>query len=207
MTPYITSKLTQLTGNPLVRRFIAAKRSALDIPGAMNSGKIVFIKLAKGVTGEYDTKLIATLLCMRIMQAGMARATMSPEQRRPCRFYFDEYQNAHGQPIAAILAEARKYAIAVTLANQSLGQVTGRIGHDDAGDAALANAANLIVFRIGAVDAARLAPWLMPEISWHELMRLPDFHAIARVLANGNPIPPQVVRTPPPPQPSYSRPA
>lgn len=201
MTPYVTSKLAQLTGNPLVRRFISAKDSKLDIRDVMNSGKILLVKLAKGITGEYDTKLLATLLCMRIMQSGMSRATMAPEQRRPCRFYFDEFQNAHGQPIAAILAEARKYGISATLANQSLGQVTGRSGLDDAGDAALANAANLIVFRIGAVDAARIAPWLQPEINWHELMRLPDFRAVTRVLINGKPAPPQIVRTPSPPTP------
>lgn len=199
MIPYVTTKLAQLTGNPLVRRFISAKRSTLDLRKAMDTGQIVLIKLAKGIIGEFDTKLIATLLSMRIMQSGMARATLRPEQRRPCRFYFDEYQNAHGGPLATLLAESRKYGISVTLANQSLGQVTGRSGNDDAGNAALANAANLIVFRVGAIDAAHLAPWLQPEIKWDELMRLPDYHAVVRVLSSGRPMPPRVMRTLPPP--------
>ncbi|UPK23394.1 type IV secretion system DNA-binding domain-containing protein [Bradyrhizobium sp. 131] len=199
MTPYVTSKIVQLTGNSLVRRFISPERATLDLRKAMDTGQIVLIKLAKGIIGELDTKLIATLLSMRIMQSGMARANMPPDQRRPCRLYFDEYQNAHGEPLAALLAESRKYGISVTLANQSLGQVTGRSGNDDAGNAALANAANLIVFRLGAIDAAHLAPWLQPEIKRDELMRLPDFHAVARVLSKGRPVPPRIMRTLPPP--------
>ncbi len=198
MAPYITSKLSQLTGNPQVRRFISARRSQLDLRAAMDEGRIVLIRIAKGVLGEYDASLIATLLTLRIMQAGMARAAMPPADRRVCHFYFDEFQNAHGKPIATILAEARKFGLSVVLSNQSIGQVTGR-GNFDAGDAALANAANLIVFRIGAIDAARLAPWLQPEVTWHDLMRLPDFHAITRVLANGRPLPPLQIKTLPPP--------
>ena len=75
----------------------------------------------------------------------------------------------------------------MVLANQSLSQVDGRARRADTGAAALANAANLVVFRVGAPDAARLAPWFAPETDWPDLCRLPDFHAFARVLQNGRP--------------------
>lgn len=199
VAPYIACKLTQLTGNPLVRRMIGVRKSGLDLRSAMNDGGIVLIKLAKGLIGDYDATLIATLLTIRIAQVGMARATLPPERRCPIRVYIDEFQNCSGESLTAMLAESRKYGISLTLANQSLSQIDGRGTHNDAGEAALANAANLVVFRVGAPDAARLAPWFEPEMNWQELCRLPDFQAAVRVLENGRPGPARAIELAPPP--------
>jgi hypothetical protein len=199
VTPYIVCKLTQLTGNPLVRRVIDVRQSHLDLRSAMDNGRVVLIKLAKGLIGDYDTSLIATLLSIRIAQIGMARAAIPPERRRAVRLYIDEFQNCAGEVLASMLAESRKYGISLTLANQSLSQIDGRGTHNNAGEAALANAANLVVCRVGAPDADRLAPWFEPDLLRQELCRLPDFHAAVRVLDQGRPAPVGIVRLPDPP--------
>ena len=199
VAPYIVCKLAQITGNPLVRRMIEGRRSTLDLRGIMDGGGVAFIKLAKGLVGGYDATLLATLLTIRIAQAGMARANLSPDLRRPVRVYIDEFQNCAGGSLSDMLAEARKYGVSLTLANQSLTQVDGQGDHNNAGPAVLANAANLVVFRVGAQDARALASWFDPDISWQELCRLPDFYAATRVLDNGRPMPSRVMRLPPPP--------
>jgi hypothetical protein len=136
---------------------------------------------------------------MTIAQAGMARAALPRNERRPVRLYIDEFQTCAGDGLADILAEARKFGLSLVLANQSLGQVDG-IGHKPGtGAAALANAANLIAFRVGAPDAARLGPWFAPDLPWTELCRLRDFHAAVRVLDDGRPAPAHVIRMEPPP--------
>ncbi len=187
VVPYIACKLTQFTGNPLVRRMIEARRSTLNLRHIMDHGGIALIKIAKGLIGEYDTVLLTTLMTIRIAQAGMARASIAPGTRRPVRVYIDEFQNSVGESLSDMLAESRKYGISMTLANQSLFQVDGRGSHSNTGLAALANAANVLALRVGPPDAAKLAPWFAPEVSWQELCRMPDFHAAARVLQNGRP--------------------
>jgi hypothetical protein len=198
VAPYIACKLTQFTGNPLVRRMIEARQSTLDFRQIMDQGGIALIKIAKGLIGEYDTTLLTTLMTIRIAQAGMARAALPPETRRPVRVYIDEFQNSVGESLADMLAESRKYGLSMILANQSLSQVDGRGSHSNAGLAALANAANILALRVGPPDAAKLAPWFAPEISWQELCRMPDFHAAARVLKAGEPAPARVIALPAP---------
>jgi len=200
IAPYIVSKLTQLTGNPLIRRVIGVRESTLDLRAAMDSGAIVLLKLAKGLIGEYDATIVATLMVVRIAQAGMARAALRPEERRPVRIYIDEFQTCAGDALGDMLAESRKYGISLTLANQSLSQVDGKGRRNDAGEAALANAANLMAFRLGASDAIRLAPWFAPEFEWQQLCRLPDFQAAVRTLDDGYPVPPRSMLIKPPHQ-------
>jgi hypothetical protein len=108
VAPYIVCKLSQITGNPLVRRMIEARRSTLDLRAVMDRGGVALVKLAKGLIGEYNAKLLATLLVIRIAQAAMARASLSPAARRPVRVYIDEFQNCAGGALGDMLAESRK---------------------------------------------------------------------------------------------------
>jgi hypothetical protein len=199
IAPYITCKLAQFTGNPLLRRILCGRGPGLDLSSAMRQGRIIIIKAPKGLLGQSDTELLCALIVMAIAQAGMARAALPRNERRPVRLYIDEFQTCAGDGLADILAEARKFGLSLVLANQSLGQVDG-IGHKPGtGAAALANAANLIAFRVGAPDAARLGPWFAPDLPWTELCRLRDFHAAVRVLDDGRPAPAHVIRMEPPP--------
>jgi hypothetical protein len=118
----------------------------------------------------------------------MGRATQPSQSRRPVRVYIDEFQICACDALHDMLAETRKYGLSLNLANQSLSQVDGRGGRSDAGHAVLANAANLVAFRLGAPDAMMLTPWFAPDVEWPEICRLPDFHAVVRVLDGGRPI-------------------
>jgi hypothetical protein len=199
IAPYITCKLAQFTGNPLLRRILCGRGPGLDLSSAMRQGRIIIIKAPKGLLGQSDTELLCALVVMAIAQAGMARAALPRNERRPVRLYIDEFQTCAGDGLADVLAEARKFGLSLVLANQSLGQVDG-IGHKPGtGAAALANAANLIAFRVGAPDAARLGPWFAPDLPWTELCRLRDFHAAVRVLDDGRPAPAHVIRMERPP--------
>ena len=65
-----------------------------------------------------------------------------------------------------------------------MAQFNGKGDHNCAGEAALANPANLIAFRVGAPDAAPLAPWFAPDIDRHRRCALPDFQAAVRTLSD-----------------------
>ncbi len=199
IAPYITCKLAQFTGNPQMRRILCGVQPGLDLAGAMDDGKIVILKMSKGLMGQSDCELLCAIACLRIAQAGMARAAKPKDQRRPVRIYVDEFQNCAGNSLGDMLAESRKFGISLVLANQSLSQVNGDSRRPDTGAAALANAANLIAFRVGAPDAVRLGPWFAPDVAWSDLTRSPDFHAVARVLNHGRPAPAALIRMAPGP--------
>ena len=199
IAPYITCKLAQVTGNPTMRRLLCRQEGNIDLRQAMDAGRIVILKAPSGLIGRSDVELLAAVTVSQIAGAAMSRADVSRASRRPCRVYIDEFQNCAGPALSSLLAEARKFGISLVLANQSLSQVDGGRHRPATGDAALANAANLVAFRVGAPDAARLAPWFAPDISGQELCRLPDFHAAVRCLDQGRPTEPQILRMAPPP--------
>ena len=53
---------------------------------------------------------------------------------------------------------------------------------------------NLFLFRLGAPDAERLAVYVRPQFSAQALQNLPNFHAVARMLVEGEPTRPFVLQ-------------
>jgi Helicase HerA, central domain/Type IV secretion-system coupling protein DNA-binding domain len=184
VTPYVTSKLTRLIGTAQARRIFSAAGHGIDFAAAMDTGKILILRCPKGELGEGLAGLIMAAALMQIQEAAMARA--SRRDRKPVRLYVDEFQGARGLALSTLLAEGRKFGVSLTLANQSLGQIDGARDRS-LGAAILANVANLLVFRVGAPDAERLAPWLDRPERWRDLCNLPDFRMTGRILANGRP--------------------
>jgi hypothetical protein len=190
IAPYICSKLTQFTGNPLLRPIITAPRTTLDIPGAMGRGDTVLVNLARGLIGEHDSALLGGLITIRIFCAAMARAALPPDRRRPVRVYLDEFATYATGTLTQMLAECRKFGLELVLAGQSLDQVDGRADRPDVAHAILANVGSILAFRTGPNDARRLADWFAPEITPATLSRLPDHRLVARLLDRGLPAAP-----------------
>jgi Helicase HerA, central domain/Type IV secretion-system coupling protein DNA-binding domain len=184
VTPYVTSKLTRLIGTAQARRIFSAPGHGIDFAAAMDAGKILILRCPKGELGEGLAGLVMAAALMQIQEAAMARA--SRQDRKPVRLYVDEFHGARGLALSTLLAEGRKFGVSLTLANQSLGQIDGARDRS-LGAAILANVANLLVFRVGAPDAERLAPWLDRPERWRDLCNLPDFRMTGRILANGRP--------------------
>lgn len=195
IAPYICSKLTQFTGNPLLRPIITAPRTTLDLPSAMDRGDTVLVNLAKGLIGEHDAALLGSLVTIRIFCAAMARSALSPDQRRPVRVYLDEFATYATGALTQMLAECRKFGLELVLAGQSLDQVDGRADRPDVAHAILANVGSILAFRTGPNDARRLADWIGHEITPADLSQLPDHRLVARLLNSGIPAAPTSIWT------------
>ncbi len=209
LTPYVTSKLNQFTHNPLLRPIVGQARSTVDFRGLMDRGNILLVNLPKGILGDLDARLLGMILMGKIFQAGLARASRPEGRRRPFHLFVDEFQNFSTETASHMLSEARKFGLCLVLANQSLQQIgqyaapgQALAGAGGVLPAVLGNAGNLVVFRTGPLDAPHLAPFVGPTVGGQDLQHLPDFHAVVRLLANGTPLPPFVVRTRPPASPS-----
>ncbi len=198
VAPYIVSKLTQITGSPLLAPILGATESSLDFQDILNEGKICLINLAKGEVGSKDAAFAGGLLSIRLAMAAQARARLPENQRRAVTVYMDEFQTYATEMLSDMMSEVRKFGLRMVLANQTLSQIDGRGFRVDTSGGILGNVANLVVFRVGVPDAEILARWFVPHFSVEELTQLPDYHAAVRLLANGKPLPPMIFATLPP---------
>ena len=213
-TAPILNKLGKVLADNRLRNIVAQPKSTIDLRRIMDEGRILIVNLAKGPLGEGTSHLLGALLSTALATAALSRADTPEAERRPFNLYADEFQNYASNGFAVILSEARKYALALTLGHQYLGQLPETLKH-----AVLGNAASFVAFRIGAEDAPLLAAHLAlkAEIETtgmgsratapvEQLVRLPDFHAVARTLLDDTPTEATFLDMLPPPETINHRP-
>lgn len=213
-TAPILNKLGKVLADNRLRNIVAQPKSTIDLRRVMDEGRIFIVNLAKGPIGEGTSHLLGALLSTALATAALSRADTPEHQRRPFYLYADEFQNYASNGFAVILSEARKYALSLTLGHQYLGQLP-----DNLRQAVLGNAASFVAFRVGAEDAPLLAAHLSlkPEVEMsgmgyrsteavEQLVRLPDFHVIARSLDDDAPTEATFLEMLRPPKPINHRP-
>lgn len=197
MTPYLTAKLDGLVNSGFVSKVICRRNSTLHMEKIMNKRGILLVNLSKGLIGAKESRLLGLVLMTQIFSAALGRALLPTAERVPCHLYVDEFQNFVSASVASMMSEARKFGLRLTLANQTLGQLSANHGHQGLLDAVLGNVGNLIAFRLGVRDAEYLGPFTRPFAS-EQMQRLPNFHAFARVLTAEGPVEPVIMKTLPP---------
>lgn len=193
--PYITSKLNQFTTNAILRPIIGQPKSTIDFTEALDKGKILLVNLSKGLLGELDTQLLGMLVIGKLFSCAMARVTMEKTKRRSMFLYVDEFQNFTTDSVAYLISEARKFGLNLILANQNLSQLSVNPGKHNILDSVLGNVGSIFLFRLGAVDSAKLEVYTRPQLWADDLQELPDFHVAARMLMDNTPQKPFVFKT------------
>ena len=118
-----------------------------------------------------------------------------PSKRPDATLIIDEAQNflTLANSLDTMLAEARKYRLAMTLSHQDLAQFPRELLA-----AASANARNKIYFSCAPEDARVLARHTLPELDEHDLTHLDAYTAVARLVADGRQMPAFTMKTRPP---------
>lgn len=197
VAPYITSKLNQFVHNALLRPIIGQPKSSINFREIMDSGRILLVNLSKGMLGELDTQLLGMLIIGKLFSSAMGRVKLPPEKRRTMYLYIDEFQNFTTDSVAFLLSEARKFGLALTLANQNLAQLRVNSGHHSILDSVLGNVGSTFMLRLGIVDADVMQIYTKPEMDGQDLQNQADFHVAARMLNRNAPGKPFVFRTMP----------
>ena len=172
-------------------RAVLTRRFAADLLGSAQStfslakvldGGILLARLPKGILGDDTCRLVGSLLLAGIWQAATARAARPEAARRDAAVYVDECQNFLHLPgsLDDVLAEARGYHLALTLAHQHLGQL-GR----DLSDGVAANARNKIFFTTSPDDARILARYVGPYLTQADLCHLDRYQVACRLVVDG----------------------
>lgn len=182
---YIASKFGRFVTNKMIRNIIGQSKSTLNFREAMDTGKIVFLKLSKGLLGEEDANFLGLVLVPKILAAALSRQDIPKEQRRPFNLYVDEFQNFATPDFAQMLSEVRKYGVSLTLANQFVSQLDEQVR-----DAIFGNVGTLMTYRVGMQDAAILAKEYEPVFNESDLTNVPAQVIYTKTIVNSTPVPP-----------------
>ena len=118
----IQNKVGQFLSTSIIRNILAQEKSTIDVRDIMDTNKILIVNLSKGRIGEDASRLLGGLLVTKMQLAAMERVDIPEEERQDFYLYIDEFQNFATESFANILSEARKYRLALVLANQYISQ-------------------------------------------------------------------------------------
>lgn len=180
VTAPLQNKLGALLTDPRMRTIITASESSFNLKLLMDEGKVLLANLSRGQIGEGPAQLLGGLLAARIGLEGLARADRLQQNRRDFCLYLDEFQMFATESFVSMLAELRKYRVALVLANQYLRQLPIKIR-----DAVVGNVGTLICFRLSADDASCLAREFSPTFEAEDLVCLPNFNICMRLMIDG----------------------
>src|SRR5436190_10069746 len=138
--------------NPPIRNILGEVKSKIDFRFMMDTGRVFIANLSKGKLGAEKANLLGSLLVTQFQLAAMKRAELPEEQRRDFHLLIDEFHNFTTDSFAAILAEARKYRLCLSLSHQYIDQLSPIVR-----PAVFGNVGTIISFRVGHADAEALA--------------------------------------------------
>ncbi len=179
----LVNKVGQFTTNPVVRNIIGQPVSTFNFRQVMDEKKILIMNMSKGLIGEQSAALLGAMLITKIYLAAMSRANLTPEELLavpPLYFYVDEFQNFANDSFANILSEARKYKLALTVANQYIAQMEETIR-----DAVFGNMGTTITFRVGPLDAEFIERVYTPVFNAQDLQNIAFGQVFMTLLIDG----------------------
>jgi len=189
----ITSRMSKFLLTPSLRAILGDPHPKLSVGDVMEGRKIFLVNLAK--IGEESGHLLGTLLVSKIQQAAMRRQAQPPAARIPFHLYVDEFQHFQTSAFDAILSEAGKYRLCLTMANQYIDQLDPQIR-----SSILGNVSTFFLFRLNERDASHFAGEIRPRKP-EDLTALMPGTALCRTAAGAA----QFVKTPPPRQDADAR--
>ncbi|EKD33042.1 MAG: hypothetical protein ACD_76C00099G0001 [uncultured bacterium] len=146
----------------------------------MKEKKIVLVNLAKGRIGDEKSAFFGATLITKIFQGSMKRINMPESERHSFYLYVDEFQNIATKTFENILAEARKFGIALTVANQNLSQLSMSLR-----SALFGNVASIVVFQISAEDAAIMEQEMKPVFEVQDMINLSEREIYVKMTIDG----------------------
>ena len=162
----ILKRLWGVLSTPAFERMFAQEANKLDLFEAMNDGKIILVSTAKDLLKSDGSALLGRFFIAMLAQAALERSTIPAEDRTPTFVYVDEAQEYFDDSIETILNQARKYRVGLTLAHQTLDQLSPRLR-----SAIHSNTSLKCVGGVSAKDARALADELHTSADFIESMK------------------------------------
>lgn len=176
----IQNKLGQFLLNPVIRNILGQVKCKVSFPFIMDNGRLFIANLSKGKIGHDKANLLGSLLTTQFQLAAMRRAGQAEHERRDFYLFIDEFQNFTTDSFTAILAEARKYRLCLTLSHQYVDQIPLPIRQ-----AVFGNVGTMFSFRIGNSDAEVLQKEFANVFIAQQFVDLERFNVFTKILEDG----------------------
>lgn len=165
----ILRRLWGVLSTPAFERMFAQPRNKLDLFQAMQDGKIILINTAKDLLKREGSQLFGRFFIAMLAQAALERSTVDVDERTPTMVFVDEAQEYFGDDVETILNQARKYKVGLTLAHQTLDQLSPRLR-----SVLHANTSMKCVGGVSSKDARSMADELHTSSDFIESMKRRD---------------------------------
>ncbi|HMR55291.1 MAG TPA: type IV secretion system DNA-binding domain-containing protein [Candidatus Doudnabacteria bacterium] len=180
----IQNKVGQFLSSSIIRNIVGQPKSTIDLRDIMDNNKILLLDLSKGKVGEDNSSLLGAMIITKLQLAALSRVDIPEQERKDFYLYVDEFQNFVTDSFATILSEARKYRLNLTMGHQYIGQLTPE-NNTKVRDAVFGNVGTMVVFRVGAADAEYLETEFEPAFTPNDIVNLPKYHVVLRLMING----------------------
>lgn len=194
---YLSSKFEDFVFDPRLRLIFGQRRSTINLSRVMDCGMILLVNLAKGEFSESNSRFLGMVLMGKLQAAAMQRVRRPAANRRTFFLYVDEFQSIATQSFMLMLSEARKFGLALTLANQFYSQ----IGDERIMRSVSGNVGTTVCFRVGREDAVEMERLFLPHFDRLDLVNLPNWSACVKTNVGGQVAGAFSLKTVPPPHP------
>ena len=179
----IMNKVGALISHNIVKRILIENKKQLSIRKIMDENRVLIINLAKGAIGTDVSNLLGGLLLTSISSSAFSRIDTKEELRKPHFLYVDEFQALAGNElIGELLAQSRKFKLALIISNQFLHQLPIEVKNS-----ILGNVGTIICFRLGITDAKLMEKEFYPKIKASDFTSLPNHSIYLRLMIDGKP--------------------
>ncbi|MCR8559295.1 hypothetical protein KXD93_16680 [Mucilaginibacter sp. BJC16-A38] len=175
----ILNKAGIFTANRILKDVVGQQES-ISLEEIMGKGKILVCNLSKGSIGEDVSQILGSLLTSCIQTAGMRRAIITEEERKPFMVFIDECHSFITTSFATMMSEVRKYNVGLFLTHQYLEQLPEEVRSGIFG-----NVGSIICFRLGTQDAKLMAEEFYPTFTVDDFINLPRFSIYLKLLIDG----------------------
>jgi hypothetical protein len=173
VAPYITSKLSRFLSDINLRN-TTCQSEMINFDTLVKHQRVLLFNLGKGRVGEDAAGLLAHQVVSRLWLAAVKRGT-NPARQKPFFIYIDEFQLLADDRFAELLAESRKFGLALTIAHQFARQLPQSVLQ-----AVIGNVGTSIAFRVGAEDAKDFEGLYAPHFTASDLVSQANFRAYVR---------------------------
>lgn len=170
-------------------------KPSVNLHAMLHRAAAVLVKVPQVALGAGPSKYLGSFIVKRVLRATMRGAFLSSET--PAMLIVDEFQNFVDTSFTRLIPEARKFNLGITLAHQTLGQLSSFSLHegfrtDVLAQTILGNVGNMVIQGVGRHDAERLAPEV--GLTADQLSRIPKFNGVVALTVNGERLDPFTTR-------------
>ncbi len=186
----LVTKLGQFLSDPVLRDMFSRKENRIDLAELISKKKIILVDLKQSRLGQENAGFLGALLLIKLKQAGMARTRLEARDRSDFYVYVDEFHHLATEAFESLLADAYKYGMPITVANQYLDQLSPRLQAS-----VLGSIGSLVVFRVAGQDGEKLEAEMAPIFKVKDMINLGRQEFYIKLMIDGENYDPFSART------------